>query len=91
MISAFMASDLTVTVRRQPSVIAAVAFGLAHLMLVRVLSWLALIGGNRLCTGSRATSDWSGKGHVGDDPAELGEDTVLDCSWLLDRAGTVIC
>jgi hypothetical protein len=38
LISAFMASILTVTVRRQPSMIAAMAFGLAYLMLVRVLS-----------------------------------------------------
>jgi hypothetical protein len=38
-----MASDLTVTVRRQPTMIAAMAFGLAYLMLVGVLSWPALL------------------------------------------------
>ena len=36
-------ADLAVTVPTQPSMIAGVAFRLAYLMIVRVLSWLALL------------------------------------------------
>ena len=39
-------ADLAVTVPTQPSMIAEVAIRLAYLMLVRVLSWLALLAGS---------------------------------------------
>ena len=39
----FLRLALTITVPCQPSMIAGVALGLAYLMLIRVLSWLALL------------------------------------------------
>jgi hypothetical protein len=46
-------ADLAVTTPTQPSMIAEVAFRLVYLVLVRVLSWLALLCGcPKLSSGS---------------------------------------